>query len=116
IETIEEVENLRIQTIAIARWAEAKQKIGDASGTAKELYQWAVRVSMMCQRRVGQILKTLNLKSGRPAKNKLSMRSTIIQLPTPPTLTELGLSRDYASDAKILASVPEEKLTVVLDQ
>jgi hypothetical protein len=110
IETIEEVENLRSQTIAVARWAEEKQKIDSTVKEWKELYQWAVRVSMMCQRRVGQILKTLDLsKGGRPQKTP-PRRGGVLETPPPPTLKDLGLSYNYASDAKTLAGIPEEKL------
>jgi hypothetical protein len=122
IDTVEEVERLRIQTMTVLNFARGTQKqTGVASewvALAKELERWAARVAIMCQRRVGQLLKTIELsKGGRPVKTGRLSRP-VLEVPAPPpvTLESLGLTKDYAATAAVLARVPKKELEVKIDQ
>jgi hypothetical protein len=122
IDTIEEVERLRIQTVTVLRFARETQKqTGVASewrAVAQELERWAARVAIMCQRRVGQLLKTVGLsQGGRPQKTgRLSRPVSEVPVPPPVTLESLGLTKDYAATAAVLARVGKKDLEVKIDQ
>jgi hypothetical protein len=119
MDSIKEIESLRHQAAGLAKWAEGKKEnmATEWAGLGKELYNWAVRVTMMCQRRVGQLLGEMDLsKGGRPKTSP--QRGEVSQPPPKPevTLPSLGLSHQYASDAKTLASVPEKQLTAAMEE
>jgi hypothetical protein len=88
LNSIREIETERVHTMRLAQWAEAKgSKIDPATG---EFYNWAVRVGMMCHRRVQQLLK------GQKTLPEKDVNNAPV-LPLPP----------FASPAPDLESEPE---------
>jgi hypothetical protein len=123
IDTVEEVERLRIQTVTISNFARAAMLHGEnitAEWTelSKELERWAKRVGIMCHRRIGQLVGELKLHSGRPKKMVDPRRPLLESVPAPPqiTLESLGLKKDFAATAKVLAGVSKEHLDAKLDE
>lgn len=120
IDTVEEVERLRIQTMTVLTFARETQKQSGAASEwvalAKELERWAKRVGIMCARRVGELLKGV-VKEGRPKKTVVSV-DRFPKPPDPPrvTLESLSLTKDYAATAAVLASVPKKDLEAKIDQ
>jgi len=115
LKTIKEVENLRVHSQAIQTFFREKCKQTDILanlGLAQEIEQWAIRVALMCQRRIGQILQEQKVnKGGQPTHRKSTgPRHQPVELP-PPTIKDLGLTKNFAADAKSLASVPESEIT-----
>jgi hypothetical protein len=124
IQSVEEVQKLQIQTVTIANFARAAMLHGEnitAEWTelSKELERWAKRVGIMCHRRIGQLVQEIGLsKGGRPKKPVVSCRPVSEPLPAPPeiTLESLGLKKDFAATAKVLAGVSKEHLEAKIDQ
>lgn len=120
INSITEVQELKHQASGLAKWAEAKKGgVGEWHALAKELYNWAIRVGMMCQRRTGQLLNEQNpAKGGRPPKKTSPPSGPVSEPPPKPevTLASQGISKNYASDAKVLANTPEKELSDSIDK
>lgn len=93
---VDEVKDIRDKAEAMAAYArQAKDS---------ELIQYATEIKVRAERRCGELLsRTERAPAGRPAAN-LSDRAT----DSPPTLTEMGLTRDESSRYQQLAAMPDE--------
>lgn len=105
---VDEVKDIRDKAQAMAAYAK------QAKDT--ELVQWATEIKVRAERKAGQMLAELGLKSGNP---ELSVKNANPSQTWPPqwshdatigkTLPELGISKTQSSRWQKLASVPEEQ-------
>jgi hypothetical protein len=120
LKTIKEVEDLRVYSQAVQSIAREKAKqseIAEWARVGKELEQWAGRVGMMCYRRIGQIMAEMKAnKGGQPTHKKSTGPRRQPVEPPPPTIKDLGLSKNFVADAKILASIPEAEFTRKIEE
>jgi N6-adenosine-specific RNA methylase IME4 len=108
INTIDEVKDVRDKAEAMRVYAK-QAKLGlDAQNHAAE-------IKIRAERRAGELLKEMDKHpAGRPPKEgKIS--DIVSPIPTPPTLSELGISNKQSSRWQALAGIPEEKFEAALE-
>ncbi len=93
---VDEVKDIRDKAEAMAAYArQAKDS---------ELIQYATEIKVRAERRCGELLaRTERAPAGRPAAN-MSERAT----DSPPTLADMGLTRDESSRYQQLAAMPAD--------
>jgi hypothetical protein len=95
--TVDEIKQIRNQGIAIAQYLKAQEAGYAMVNDAKEI---AVRA----ERRIGEILAKMEKRSaGRPPENRSPERTDL-----PPTLGDLGISKNQSADWQQLAALPEQ--------
>lgn len=69
------------------------------------LVEWATEIKVRAERRAGEMLAEMQKHNGGRPNGNPSHRATGL----PPTLTDLGISRDQSSRWQKLAAVPEDQ-------
>ena len=93
----DEVKDIRDKAAAMAAYAR------QAKDT--DMVKWATEIRARAERRAGQMLTdTPKHPAGRPTNNRSGDATNL-----PPTLAEIGISKDQSSRWQKIAAMPEEK-------
>ena len=93
---IDEVKDIRDKAEAMAAYAR------QAKDT--ELVQWATEIKVRAERRCGELLTETEKRNGGHAMKARSHDATEV----PPSLADIGLTKDQSSRYQRLAAMPEE--------
>lgn len=91
--------------------AEAGRAYAVARGMGEEAINHATSIKLEAARKIGQILRTSKKRAGRPPGNVSVSSDTF-----PPTLADLGLTRNQSSDCQALAAVDEDTFTDIVQE
>ena len=97
--SIDEVKNIRDKAEAMAAYAR------QAKDTA--MVEWATEIKVRAERRCGEMLKK-SAENGERATRQIHRGSMSHDTTCPPTLTDLGITRDESSRYQKLADLPEK--------
>ena len=95
---VDEVKDIRDKAAAMAAYARQAQD--------KELLQWATEIKVRAERRAGEMMRDMEKNTGNKGQ---FTGSTIVVPPAPPTLAEMGISKNESSRWQKLAAVSDEK-------
>ena len=95
---VDEVKDIRDKAAAMAAYARQAQD--------KELLQWATEIKVRAERRAGEMMRDMEKNTGNKGQ---FTGSTIVVPPAPPTLADMGISKNESSRWQKLAAVSNEK-------
>ena len=95
--SIDEVKQVHDQTVALETYAR------QAKDT--EMLAWATLIKIRAERRAGEMLAAMKLKAGRP-ENKIVGHNDHL---SPPTLSNLKISKDQSANWQKIAAMPERQ-------
>ena len=100
--SIDEVKQVRDKAVMLRLYA---QLAGDF-----EMQNWAAEIRFRAEIRAGEMIsQTERNRGGRPAENQSSQTTGL-----PPTLAELGITRDQSSTWQMLARIPAGKIETLI--
>jgi N6-adenosine-specific RNA methylase IME4 len=97
----------------IANMAEAARVYAQRSKAGKEVEMYAVEITLLAERRLGEMLKETTKNQGANGSVVTGRGRRPVKDDTP-TLSDLGISKDLSSRAQIIAAIPEEDFLVAI--
>lgn len=97
----------------IADLAEAARVYAQRSKAGKEVEMRAVEITLLAERRLGEMLKETTKNQGANGSVVTGRGRRPVKDDTP-TLSDLGISKDLSSRAQIIAAIPEEDFLLTI--
>jgi N6-adenosine-specific RNA methylase IME4 len=97
----------------IADLAEAARVYAQRSKAGKEVEMYAVEITLLAERRLGEMLKETTKNQGANGSVVTGRGRRPVKDDTP-TLSDLGISKDLSSRAQIIVAIPEEHFLITI--